>query len=290
MIIKKLDIFSSSEEAHITAYLQPIYPDCPLRPAIIICPGGSYHHIGEKESEPAALGFFAQGYNAFVLSYSTGLGRGNLPVPIVQIAKTIAYIRENAKSWRIDPDSIALCGFSAGGHAAAAFGALWNEKWLEESAGVETMMFKPNALLLCYPLLDIKAFCDMHIKRDPNTKSYMESIYLNLFAKLEPSDEELSRWDIKKLVNRNMPPVFLWTTFCDDIVDVSQSIELAAELAKQGIPFEYHVFEKGPHALSGADALSGYIKDELDELGNAPRWRELALKWLSDIFERSMSS
>lgn len=284
MIIKTLDIFSSSEEAHITAYLQPVYEQCPMRPAVIICPGGSYHHIGEKESEPAALGFFAEGYNAFVLSYSTGLGRGNLPIPIVQIAKTIAYIRQNSNSWRIDPDRIALCGFSAGGHAAAAFGALWNEKWVQESAVAKAGVLRPNALVLCYPLLDIKGFCDMHIKRDPQTRSYMESIYLNLFAKLEPSDEELSRWDIKRIVNRDMPPVFLWTTFGDDIVDVSQSIDLASALAKHDIPFEYHVFEKGPHALSGADALSGYTKKELDELGNAPRWKELAMKWLSDTF------
>lgn len=284
MIIKTLDIFSSSEEAHITAYLQAGYQDSHIRPAIIICPGGSYHHIGEKESEPAALGFFSEGYNAFVLSYSTGLGRGNLPIPIVQIAKTIAYVRQNAKNWKIDPDNITVCGFSAGGHAAAAFGALWNEKWLQESTGMEAEMFRPNALLLCYPLLDIRGFCEMHIKKDPQTQSYMESIYLNLFAKLNPSEEELDRWDIKRLINQNMPPVFLWTTVNDDIVDVSQSIEFVSGLAKYGIPFEYHVFEKGPHALSGADALSGYSKSQIQELGNASRWRKLAIKWLEDTF------
>ncbi len=286
MIIKTLDIFPSSEQAHITAYLQPVYPLCPKRPCVIICPGGAYQHISEKEAEPAALGFYSQGYNAFVLSYSTGIGIGNLPVPIVQLAKTVAYIRQNAEMWSVDPDKIVVCGFSAGGHTAALFGALWHEKWLEKSINIKSEMFKPNALLLCYPLLDIKSFCDMQLENNPSMQGLIESVYLNLFSQINPSQEELDKWDAKKLINQDMPPVFLWTTLNDDIVDISQSLEFISVLSKHQISFEYHMFEKGLHGLSGADALSGYSKAEIEELGNAPKWRDLAIKWLEDRFCR----
>lgn len=34
-------------------------------PAIIICPGGGYQHISNRESDPLALAFLAQGLSSF---------------------------------------------------------------------------------------------------------------------------------------------------------------------------------------------------------------------------------
>ena len=40
------------------------------RPAILICPGGGYLDLSDREAEPVALKFNAMGYHAFVLRYS----------------------------------------------------------------------------------------------------------------------------------------------------------------------------------------------------------------------------
>lgn len=39
------------------------------RPAVSICPGGAYLRTSDREAEPVALRFLAQGYHAFVLCY-----------------------------------------------------------------------------------------------------------------------------------------------------------------------------------------------------------------------------
>ena len=41
-----------------------------VRPVIVICPGGGYEWVSEREAEPIALKFVGAGYHAVVLHYS----------------------------------------------------------------------------------------------------------------------------------------------------------------------------------------------------------------------------
>ena len=62
----------------LTAYLQmqsPYLEAYATRPAVLICPGGAYRELCDREGEPIALSFLAQGYQAFVLKYSIGEGK-----------------------------------------------------------------------------------------------------------------------------------------------------------------------------------------------------------------------
>ena len=42
---------------------------------IVICPGGGYGFTSDREAEPIALKFMAQGFNAIVLRYSVAPAR-----------------------------------------------------------------------------------------------------------------------------------------------------------------------------------------------------------------------
>jgi hypothetical protein len=55
------------------------------------------------------------------------------------IRETIELIRAKAGEWAVDPGKIAVCGFSAGGHLAAALGTMGR--------------VRPNALILAYPCI-----------------------------------------------------------------------------------------------------------------------------------------
>lgn len=90
-----------------------------MRPAVVICPGGAYNRTSDREAEPVALRFLAQGYHAFVLRYSV---QRRFPQPMHDLAKAISIVRAKADDWLVDPDQIAVCGFSAGGHLAASSG------------------------------------------------------------------------------------------------------------------------------------------------------------------------
>ena len=87
------------------------------RPCIVVCPGGGYGFCSQRESEVIALPFLAEGFNAFVLTYS--VYPHHFPVQVREVAAVLELIHANADAWNCDPNRVAIIGFSAGGHLAA---------------------------------------------------------------------------------------------------------------------------------------------------------------------------
>ena len=82
------------------------------RPVIVICPGGGYTMTSDREAEPIAMQYLARGYHAVILRYSVAPAR--YPLALLQLAKSVAYLREHAEEFHIDTAKIILQGFSAG--------------------------------------------------------------------------------------------------------------------------------------------------------------------------------
>ena len=96
------------------------------RPAVLITPGGGYSYVSPREGECVALRFATAGFNAAVLNYSVE-ENAKFPRPLCEAALAIAYLKENADSYGIDPERVFICGFSAGGHLALSLGVFWNK-------------------------------------------------------------------------------------------------------------------------------------------------------------------
>jgi acetyl esterase/lipase len=109
-----------------------------VRPALLIFPGGGYNFCSDREGEPIALAYMAKGYNAFVLRYSIGKEPG-WPAPLREAEMALDMIRNRSSEWQVNPDKVAVCGFSAGGHLAAAIGTMG--------------LSRPNAMILVYPCI-----------------------------------------------------------------------------------------------------------------------------------------
>ena len=58
---------------------------------------------------------------------------------------------------------------------------------------------------------------------------------------------------LEKLVQSDMPPVFLWHTRDDASVPCRNSLILASALEEAGVDFVLHIHHKGVHGLSTAD-------------------------------------
>lgn len=108
------------------------------KPAVLVIPGGAYKFCSDREAEPIALAYLAKGFNAFVLRYSLN-DKAAFPTPLNDAEKALRFIRDKADEFHIYPDKIAVCGFSAGGHLAAAVSTMSEEK--------------PNACILGYPCI-----------------------------------------------------------------------------------------------------------------------------------------
>lgn len=231
------------------------------RPAVIICPGGGYGFCSPREAEPIAIQMNAAGFNAFVVDYCVAPIR--YPEALKDVSEAIKLVRANADKWGVDPNKIAVCGFSAGAHLAGSIGTLWNS---ESAVKCENEENKPNAMILSYPVL-----------------IYGEKAHKGSFENLLGeglSDAEYDKMSLEKHIDGDTPPAFLWHTFSDDCVPVENSLVFASELRKHDIPFEMHIYPNGYHGLSTADAetcVDGGIP-------HVSSWLGLACDWLKSVF------
>lgn len=231
-----------------------------LRPAMLVVPGGGYSCCSDREQEPVAARFFAEGYAAFVLNYST---KTPYPVPLIEAAAAVAYIRENAERLGVDPAHVGACGFSAGGHLVGMLATLFGEPPVK--AAIKGNV-RPDAVVLSYPVITAE--------RPFANEETMGNI--------SGGDEALRRaLSLETRVTKDSVPAFLWHTSTDDCVPVQNSLRMANAYAAAGVPFELHVFERGRHGLSVATAETEEDPSCLADTGNVPKWTDLAIGFLS---------
>lgn len=232
-------------------------------PAVVLCPGGAYAFVSQREADPVALRFFARGYQVFTLYYSVGKQAKNF-VPLMELSETVRALRERGEEWGVEPDRIAVCGFSAGGHLAASLGTMWNAPELKEVYNNHGGANRPNAMVLGYPVIAADAFA--HVESIENVSGC---------PKGTPGYEAFS---LDRRVSSATCPAFLWHTAEDKTVPVENSLQFAAALSREGVPFELHIFPHGRHGMSSCTEETGSRDDY-----NA-RWMDLAMAWLDREF------
>ena len=245
--------------AEVKGYLQEDYDTLAahkVRPALVICPGGAYRWRSPREKDPPALEFLSMGYQVFILEYSCGPQAAGYR-PLRELAETVRVLREYREEWHIDPGKIAVLGFSAGGHLAASLGALWNDPELGLPAEA-----RPDALVLCYPVVATREF------------AHEESAQW-VSGGDETLRDRLHLWD---RVTPDFPPTFLWHGGEDDSVPPENSLLLAVELKRHGVPLEYHLFGSGAHGISTCTQEV----ETPDEVCRA--WLPLCKTWLNRRF------
>lgn len=115
-------VLNQERNVTLTAYTQDVggsFSYIPRRPAILILPGGGYQYCSNRESDPVAFAYLKAGFQAFILRYSVGED-SVWPNPLEDYEQAMELIRSKAEQWNVYPDKIAVIGFSAGGHLAAA--------------------------------------------------------------------------------------------------------------------------------------------------------------------------
>lgn len=196
------------------------------RPGILIFPGGGYSFCSNREAEPIAMHFLAMGYNAFILRYS--LKENSLfPQPLEDAEEALSLIHKNCDNWFVDKEKIAVCGFSAGGHLAAALGTMGK--------------IRPAGMILGYPCIT-KDICN-----DCDVLSNHENV---------PT--------LDSRVDKNTVPAFIFAATNDTLVPVYSSIKFSERLSEYNIPYELHLFNEGGHGFSTGDYVTIDGVDTMD--------------------------
>ncbi|MBQ3496424.1 MAG: alpha/beta hydrolase, partial [Clostridia bacterium] len=141
---EELGLIRDSEDAYYDAFIlksEPLELHA-THPCIVVCPGGAYKSTAPREAEHIATQFIAKGFSAYILRYSCN--EAKFPCALTELSWLIAHIREHAEENHIDPDRIAVVGFSAGGHLVGSLGAYWNDPEIQQLADVNGEENKPN--------------------------------------------------------------------------------------------------------------------------------------------------
>ena len=221
--------------------------------AVIVFPGGGYGGRADHEKWPIAECFNKAGFHAFVLDYRVSPNRH--PAPLMDAARAVRLVRENAAAWKVKPDKIAILGFSAGGHLAGSLSVFFDAGDPNAKDPVARQSSRPDAAVLCYPVISSGEFGH-------------KGSFNNLLGP-DATQEEKDKMSLERCVRPDTPPTFLWHTAEDSGVPVENSLLMARALHEKGVPFELHVYPHGQHGLGLAP------KD-----AHVATWSTLCAEWL----------
>lgn len=192
-------------------------PELDTGRSIVICPGGGYHILAyDLEGTEVAQWLNRQGITGIVLKYRVP-AREDQPRWLAAVQDTqraISLVRQHATEWKLNPQSIGVLGFSAGGHAAGMASLLQNNRKYDAIDDVDEFSCAPNYAILVYPAYLF----------NPETGKMQEGL----------------------TIPESMGPMFL-VHAQDDPVTPLTSLGLATELKKHDIPVEMHLYHQGGH-------------------------------------------
>ena len=218
---------------NITAYL---HDDDSVRDCMLVVPGGGYCMVVPPEAEIVAKTFFDKGMNAFVLTYTTDITM-SVPLkkqPLFDISRAVRVIRKNAAEYKINPNRLVICGFSAGGHVCGTLCTHFDE--VQDTGEYAAISNRPDGAILSYPVI--------------TTGEYTHIYSTIALVGNEATQEEKDYYSVEKNVTPNTPPCFIWQTVGDGLVPIENSYLMAAALRKNKVPFAQYAFPRGDHGLS----------------------------------------
>lgn len=289
MITERIPLWEGRDDVALYTMLRKCSPlpmqsgESEALPAVIVCPGGAYLFCSvDLEGDTTALRFADKGYQTFILEYTVGSNCGDIdsrhPAQLLDLAKAILIIRENAKKWHVDTERIILAGFSAGANLCANMAVHWHESFLADYFGVDSSVFKPLALVLGYPLLDYRYQEEYNAREIPNN-SIMMGGNKTIFGTPTPSPQQCDELSPYLYVSEKTPPVFIVHAANDSLVPAVHSLKMAMALAEKGVPYELHIFKNGEHGFAtGVPGGVGPYRG--DKFMAVSAWMDLCAKWL----------
>jgi acetyl esterase/lipase len=214
------------------------------RPAIMQIHGGSWI-MGDKREQgwPLLSHLAANGWVCFNLNYRLSPG-ATFPDHLVDLKAGLAWIREHADQWGIDPNFIAVTGGSAGGHLAALMGLTANDP--EYQPGFEDADTSLQAAVPIYGVYDFTS--RLGTNRLPFWYRRLERQIMKAFREDEP--EKFRRASPIDQIHENAPPFFVIHGDRDTLAPVEEARYFANQLRDaSAAPVLYAELKGAQHAF-----------------------------------------
>ncbi len=186
--------------------------------AVLVCPGGGYNILAfDKEGTEIAEWLNSLGVTAAVLKYRVPRRDKDMPhaAPLQDAQRGLRLMRQNAQAWGVNPESVGILGFSAGGNLTVMAGTHWDEATYAKQDSADDLSCRPDFMIPIYPA------------------------YLG---------DEKTPGPLNPLVRvtKETPPTFIAVTH-DDVLRGVNAALFYIELKKSAVPAELHIYTKGGH-------------------------------------------
>jgi len=240
-IIKDVNYLPDGRAEKADLYL-PKRPDETVSPAVVLIHGGGWFggDKAKKTREASIAEFLAQnGYVAISINYKLSAKNSpSWPQNLYDCKTAVRFLRKNASLYHIDPQKIALIGFSAGAHLAALTALTADNKDL---AGKDDYLPVPSdvrAIVCFYGVFDLLTFENKNMTRQMLGVSLQQDP--NLWSLASPASH----------ITRDAPPFLLIHGSADKVVSIKHSSQMHSLLLQAGADSMFLPIKNAPHSFN----------------------------------------
>ena len=231
--VEKNVIFGKGGDMDLRCDLYRPAPGAEKRMATIHLHGGGFTGGSKDALAERIRPFAARGYLAIAAQYRLA-GQAKWPSQIEDVKAAVRWARANAKSLGIEPERIAIVGYSAGGHLALMAAGTQNRAELEGRGGNAGAGTQVAACAAYY------AVTELNPGRDGSASVLLP----------DGSDAAAHRAASPTThVTKSSPATVLFHGVADTTVPLESSQRFMQLLRDAGVTTELHTFAGAPHAF-----------------------------------------
>ncbi len=203
-------------------------PEYDKLPVIISIHGGGYVYGSKEVYQFYSASLAEKGFAVINFNYRLA-PRYHFPAPLEDLHAVIMWMLSNKDRYPIDIRNVFLVGDSAGAQLASQYGVIYSSREYRKIMGFKKPKIDIRAIGLCCGLYDLKKELEKNgckgLMRDYLTKNPFQF------------GEKL---DILKYVNRNYPPVYIFSAKGDFLMENCEP--MAEYLKAKGVECECEIF------------------------------------------------
>ena len=237
-IEKDVDYLGADRQEKADLYLPADVSKGGRCPGVVIIHGGGWSGGDKGAAREINIGtMLAQhGYVCMSINYvlaSKDNTAVTWPQNLHDCKTAVRWLRKNAARLQLDPDHIGAIGGSAGGHLTAMLAVTETKDGLDPKGPYGEFSCRIQAAVDLYGPADLLAWHDISMFRKKRAEAP------ELYRAASPAT----------YADKNDPPILILHGTADKTVDVQQSKDFAAALAKAGTPHELVIVEDAPHSF-----------------------------------------
>lgn len=240
-------------ELHIDVFLPP--PRRATHQGILFIHGGAWRSGNKSHFYAVANKLAQRGYTVFLPEYRLA-PEASYPAGLIDINDALVWVKDNARSFKVDPDRIAIGGGSSGGQMAALL-AYSSQASLFKSRGEDNTTV--NALIDLDGVLDFMS--PLALKHE-NAAGSASPAALWLGGAMEQATSRWHEASAARYVSAKSPPTLIISS--GQARFTAGKEDILSDLAGYGIRSHYHEFSNVPHTFWLFDPYVNEVVDLID--------------------------